>query len=135
MKKFYISILSLLLLSTNLVKPESCNSVKMSLVLNKNKEQWGTDILNKDLNEYINALKKLAEIQKKRKLTIEELNFAYCAFIYIFTALHEDYAGKIVISVNDKDTLNLPFSVDILINLISSILQEQNESNDIIQKK
>ena len=135
MKKLYISIFSLLLVLTNFVKPESFNSVKMSLMLNKNKEQWGTDILNKDLNEYISALKKLAETQKKRKLTIEELNFAYCAFIYIFTVLHEDYTGKIIITVNDKDTLNLPFSVDILINLISSILQEQNESNDHCSKK
>ncbi|MBI2344828.1 hypothetical protein HYV10_02015 [Candidatus Dependentiae bacterium] len=128
MKKFYLSIFLLLTATTSFIKAESYNTIKMSLILNKSKDTWAISELNQNLAEYIESLKKLSEIQKKRKLTIEELNYAYYAFIYIFTTLHEDYSGKIAISINDKDTLSLPFSTEILINLISSILQEEKSS-------
>lgn len=126
MKKQHISFLFLLITCISFLNYGSYDSIKMSLILNKNKEEWGNGIINKEVAEYIKTLKKLSEVQKKRKLTIEELNFAYYAFIHIFTELYENYSSKIIISINDKDNLNLPFSSDILINLISNILQEDN---------
>lgn len=125
MKKIYISILTLLLIPANFLKSVSCDSIKMTLSLTKNKNRWGADIINKNLAECITILKNLSEFQKKRALTIEELNIAYYAFVYIFTTLHEDYSGKITITMNDKDNLNLPFSLEIFMNLFLNILKDQ----------
>lgn len=126
MKKNYIFLLISLITFFQFSETKSFNSIKMSLVLSKSKEQWGADIINKNFNECISILENLIETQKKRKLTIEEMNLAYYAFIYIFSTQYQDYSGKIVINIDDKKTLNLPFSSEILINLISTILEEQN---------
>jgi hypothetical protein len=126
MKKNYILLLVSLITFFQFSEIKPFNSIKMSLVLGKNKDQWGTDIFNKGFSECESILENLIETQKKRKLTIEEMNLAYYAFIYIFSTQYQDYSGKIVISIDDKKTLNLPFSSEILINLISAILEEQN---------
>ncbi len=127
MNKNYIFLLISLVSFFQTSENKAFNSIKMSLVLSKNKEQWGTDIVDKNLTEFISILENLIDTQKKRKLTIEEMNLAYYAFIYIFSTQYQDYSGKIVINIDDKKTLNLPFSSEILINLISTILEEQNK--------
>ena len=126
MTKKYIALCISFISFFGFLEATSFNSLKMSLVLSKNKEQWGADIFNKNADECISILENLIETQKKRKLTIEEMNLAYYAFIYIFSTQYQDYSGKIIIALDDKKTLNLPFSSEILINLISSILEEQN---------
>lgn len=126
MKKNYTLLFLSLVTFFQFSEIKSFNSIKMSLILGKNKEQWVIDVFNKNVNESLSILENLIETQKKRRLTIEEMNLAYYAFIYIFSTQHQDYSGKIVISIDDKKTLNLPFSSEVLINLISAILEEQN---------
>ncbi len=126
MKKFYCIATVLIMSCFTFQKSQPFNSIRMSLSLNKNKDQWGSDIIDKNLAQYVSILEKLMDAQKKRKLTIEEMSLGYYAFMYIFSTQYIQYAGKVSITLDDKNTLNLPFSSEILMNLFTTILEAQN---------
>lgn len=125
MKKFYIPALLVFTAFNNTVKPEIYDSIKMSFFLTRKKDEWGSDLLSAKSTEALALLKELSEIQKIRNLTIEELQLAYYIFICIFSDIHKNYSTKVSITLNDKDTIRLPFSSEFLLNLMMKIIEEQ----------
>lgn len=128
MKNLYTLLSFATCMAAHSITIHTFDSLKMSLSLQKSKQVWGSDLVNKNTSEFITILQNLTEAQKKRKLTLEELNLAYYALIYLFSTQYQNYTSKVVVSL-DNQTLNLPFSSELLINLITAIMEEENNTS------
>ena len=124
MKKLCLSLILICMFSSFFaVNNVPLSSIKMTFAISKNPQTWGSDIVEKDVQECINYLKQLTDTQKKRKLTLEEITLALHAAIYILSAEYEYHSGQIIITINDKEELTLPFSSETLINLLAQSVQ------------
>jgi hypothetical protein len=124
MKKLYLFLVSMMTFSSFFAANNtSLSSIKMTFAIAKNAQTWGSDIVEKDVQDCINYLKQLADVQKKRKLTLEEITLALHAAIYILSAEYEYHSGQITIAINEKEKLTLPFSSETLLNLLAQSAQ------------
>ena len=73
MKKTYILLAGIIASFGFFCTSYSFESIKVCLSLTKNKDQWGSEILNKNMSELITLLQELIKKKKKRKLTLEEM--------------------------------------------------------------
>jgi len=77
-----------------------------------------------DFQYCMNILKKLSDIQKKRRLTIEETLTALQVVFFLFSN-NDDDSKRIEIITNSKDLLVLPYSSQLL-----GMLSQQTTESD-----
>jgi|GEM_PF-1351970 len=80
-----------------------------------------------DFQYCVNILRKLSDVQKKRKLTVEEMLTALQVVFFLF-GNNEDDAKRIEILLNSRDLLVLPYSSQLL-GMLNQQISESDPSN------
>jgi len=140
MNKIYIILFSIVSYSSFFANTTSLSSLKMTFSISKNSQVWGSDIVEKDVQDCINYLKQLSDIQKKRKLTLEEITLGLHATIFILSSEYEYHSGQINVVLNEKDKITFPFSSEVLMNLLAQSVQAASKNtastnNNVVEKK
>lgn len=77
-----------------------------------------------DVEYCIDMLKQFADLQKKRRLTLEEMMMTLQVMMFLFSNTNDDHSKRIEILLNGKDKITVPYSAQIF-----AMLNQQNVEN------
>lgn len=128
---FFAILLSLLAIAPTVYTKPTNQSIQVNFSsLHRSLSGIEFDAAEDDFQYCMNALTSFADIQKKRKLTVEETLNALKIIIFIFQQ-YEDDAKKIDIKLNNTTTLALPYSSTLFLELLYQMQNmEQSDSNN-----
>lgn len=96
-------------------------SMQVSFFSVHNKQAQVATQSEPDVDYCVDMLKQFADLQKKRRLTLEEMMMAMQVMLFLFNNTNDDHSRRIEILLNGKDKIVVPYSAQIF-----AMLNQQN---------
>lgn len=106
-------------------KNQTVQSMQVSFFSAPNKKAQASAQSEPDVDYWIDILQQFAELQKKRRLTLEEIMVVLQVMFFLFNNADEDHSKRIEILLNGKDKITVPYSSQIF----ASLNQQNTENN------
>jgi len=110
-------------------KDPAVKSLQVSFFTVHNNQTQTTSQSEQDIDYCADVLKQLADIQKKRRLTLEEMMMSLQVMLFLFNNTNEDHSKRIEIVLNGKDKITVPYSAQIFALLNQQGSQENNQND------
>lgn len=107
-------------------KEPAVQSMQVSFFSGLSKQALATSEPNQDVDYCFDMLKQFSALQKKRRLTLEEMMMTLQVMLFLFNLTTDDHSRRIEIVLNGKDKITVPYSAQIF----AMLNQQQAEHNN-----